>query len=148
MSVLTLRDTRGPFAELVEWLESPLAVFHPTGLNYLRVEDYVKDGNYVLRAELPGVDPAKDIDVTLSNGVLTVKADRHDKTEGKHRSEFRYGAFVRSIALPAEADEKHIQAVYDNGVLEVTVGLKDKAKEDEKPLRKIPIVLSKHIDPT
>jgi HSP20 family protein len=148
MSALTLRDARGPFTELVEWLESPLAVFRPVGLNYLRVEDYVKDGTYVLRAELPGVDPEKDIDVTLSHGALTVRADRHDTTEGRHRSEFRYGAFVRSIALPADADEKHVQAVYDNGVLEVTVGLKEKAKEDEKPQRKIPVMLNKHITPS
>ena len=148
MSVLTLRDARGPFAELVEWLDAPRTAFRPVGLNYLRVEDYVKDGSYVLRAEIPGVDPEKDIDVTLLHGVLTVKAERHDKTEGKHRSEFRYGTFVRSIALPADVDEKHIQAVYDNGVLEVTVGLKDKAKEDEKAQRKIPIMLNRHIDPS
>jgi HSP20 family molecular chaperone IbpA len=45
------------------------------------VEDGVKDGYYVLRAELPGVDPEKDIDVTVSGGVLTIKAEKHEAME-------------------------------------------------------------------
>jgi HSP20 family protein len=91
------------------------------------------------------VDPEKDIDVTMSSGVLTIKAEKHEAMEGKHRSEFRYGTFVRSISLPEGADEEHIQATYDNGVLEVTVSLMDKA--DEKSQRQIPVMLNKHIDP-
>jgi Hsp20/alpha crystallin family protein len=95
---------------------------------------------------LPGVDPEKDIDVTVSKGVLTISAHRQEKTEGKHRSEFRYGAFARSVTLPESADEDHIQALYDRGVLEVTVALKDQAaKRAEKH---IPVRMHMHIKPT
>ena len=52
----------------------------------------------------------------------------------------------RSVSLPADADEKHVEAVYDKGVLEVTVSLEEKA--DEKPQRRIPVMLNKHINPT
>ena len=146
MSTLTHRDYRGPFLDLFDWLESPLTALRPPAGHALRMEDYVKDGCYVLRAELPGVDPEKDIEVTLSRGILTIKADRHEETDGKHHSEFRYGTFARSITLPAGADEKHIQAFYDNGVLELTVSLKD--QEAEKAQRRIPVMLNKHINPT
>jgi HSP20 family protein len=91
------------------------------------------------------VDPEKDIDVTVSKGVLTIKAEKHQETEGKHHSEFQYGAFTRSVALPASADDQHIQAVYGNGVLEVAVALKDK---EEKTQRSIPVMRNKHIDPS
>ncbi len=146
MNTLTHRDYRGP-SNLFDWLESPLTALRPLDGNPLRVEDYVKDGCYILRAELPGVDPEKDIDVTMSHGgVLAIRADRHEEAEGKHHSEFRYGTFARSITLPAGADEKHIQASYDKGVLEVVVPLKD--QDDEKAERRIPVMLNKHINPT
>ncbi len=99
-----------------------------------------------MEAELPGVDPEKDIEVTVSQGILTISAHRQEETEGKHRSEFHYGAFTRSIALPAGADEDHIRASYDMGVLEVTVSLKDKAAGEAH--KRIPVTLNKHIKPT
>jgi HSP20 family molecular chaperone IbpA len=110
----------------------------------MRVEDFVQDDRYVLRAELPGMDPEKDIDVTVSGGVLTIRADRLDETEGAHRSEFRYGAFTRSLPLPANADEAHIQASYGSGILEVDVPLKEAGDAQ----RRIPIMVDQHIKPT
>jgi HSP20 family protein len=145
MSTLTRRNYRGPFMDVFDWLESPLTVLRPAS-HPMRVEDYVKDGTYVLRAELPGVDPEKDIEVTVFQGVLTISAHRQEETEGRHRSEFRYGASTRSIALPAGADEDHIQASYDMGVLTVTVGLKDEAAEEAH--KRIPVMLNQHIKPT
>jgi HSP20 family protein len=87
----------------------------------LRVEDLMKDGRYELRAELPGIDPAKDVDVTVHNGQLTIKAERSKETRTNGRSEFMYGSFARSIALPVGADEDDITATYDKGILTVTV---------------------------
>jgi HSP20 family protein len=148
MSTLMHRDSHGSLADLFDRLEAPLTMLRPfAGSNPLRVEDYVRDGCYVLRAELPGVDPEKDIDVTLSMGVLTIKADKREETEGKHHSEFRYGTFARSVSLPAGTDDRHVEAVYDNGVLEVTVALKNN-EETEKLQRRIPVMLNRHIDPT
>lgn len=146
MSTLTRRDYRGPFVDIIDWLESPWTVLRSVGGHPMRVEDYFKDGYYVVRAELPGLDPEKDIEVTVAKGVLTISATRHEDTEGRHRSEFRYGTFARSITLPAGADEDHIQASYDMGVLEVAIEIKDQAAE--KVSKRIPIMLNRHIKPT
>jgi HSP20 family protein len=144
MSTLTRRDYRQPFADIVRWLEAPMALIRPVAGHPMRIEDYIKDGRYVLRAELPGIDPQTDLEVTASGGVLTIKADRLDNTGGTHRSEFRYGTFVRTIRLPVDADEDHIQASYGSGVLEVAVPLKE-ASEAE---RHIPVLVNQHIVPT
>ena len=146
MTALTHRNTGGPFLDLFDWLETPLTVLRPLASSVLLVEDYVKDGCYVLRAEIPGVNPAKDIDVSLSNGVLTISAEKRHEMEGKHHSEFRYGAFTRSVPLPVDADHEHIQAIYSHGVLEVIIPLKD--KQDGKAQRRIPVLQNKHIDPS
>jgi HSP20 family protein len=84
--------------------------------------------------------------VTVSKGILTISAHRQEETEGKHRSEFRYGAFARSVTLPEGAAEDHIQASYDMGILEVVVPLKDQAAE--KAHKRVPVRMSKHIKPT
>jgi HSP20 family protein len=146
MSTLTRRDYRGPFVDLFDWLESPLTMLRPISAQAMRVEDYVKDGRYVVRAELPGLDPEKELAVTVSHGILTIKADREEKTEDKHRSEFRYGSFIRHMTLPAGADEDHIQASYDKGILEITIDLK--AKEPAEAERKIPVRPVQHIKAT
>ncbi|BBY41105.1 hypothetical protein MMAN_52390 [Mycobacterium mantenii] len=89
----------------------------------IRLEDETADGHYLLRAELPGVDPAKDIDIIVQGGQLTIKAERSEKSEAKGRSEFRYGSFTRSVTLPAGANEDDIKASYDKGILTVDVAV-------------------------
>ena len=69
-------------------------------------------------------------------GYLTIHAERHDKTEGKHRSEFRYGAFTRSLPLPANANEDGVQATYHDGILTISVGLR---VEKQEPVKKIEV---------
>ena len=146
MSTLTRRDYRSTFVDLFDWLESPLTMLRPMSAQTMRVEDYVKDGRYVVRAELPGFDPEKELAVTVSDGILTIKADREEKTEDKHRSEFRYGSFIRHLRLPAAADENHIQASYDQGILEIAVELK--TKEAPEAARKIPVRPVQHLKAT
>jgi HSP20 family molecular chaperone IbpA len=100
----------------------------------VRIEDYIEEGGkYVVRAELPGIDPAEDVTVTVADGVLTVKAERRDETKEEHRSEFRYGAFVRTIVLPAGADEDDIVATYADGILEIRIGMRA-AKPEPKQI--------------
>lgn len=89
----------------------------------LRLEDEMNDGRYEVRAEIPGLDPAEDVEVTVRDGLLTIKAERTDKKEGSGRSEFSYGSFERTITLPAGADEDDITATYDRGILTVSVGV-------------------------
>jgi HSP20 family protein len=146
MSTLTRRDYRGPLGDMVESLEAPWAALRPVAPNPMRMEDYVENGSYVIRAELPGIDPAKDVEVTVADGILTIKAERHEETAAKHHSEFRYGTFSRSVALPALADEDHIQAIYGHGVLEVTVRLSEAAAG--RDIKTIPVLADQHIKPT
>lgn len=93
----------------------------------IKVEDEIADGTYQLHAEIPGVDPAEDVHVTVSDGVLTINAERSESTDTNGRSEFTYGSFTRSVRLPAGADEAAITASYDKGILTVTVPLEERA---------------------
>ena len=65
---------------------------------------------------------------------LTIHAERSDKTEGKHRSEFRYGSFTRSLPLPSQADEDDVTATYHDGILTISVGLHGEKKESVKKI--------------
>ncbi len=146
MSTLTRREYRGPFGDMMDWLEAPWTILRPVAGHPMRVEDYIQDGNYIVRAELPGIDPEKDIEVTVSKGILTIRAERREDVTGKHHSEFHYGTFSRSVTLPAGADEEHVDASYGHGILEVTVKLSDKAAD--QAARKIPVRQNQHIKPT
>lgn len=83
-----------------------------------------KDGNLMIRAELPGVKQ-EDVDITLHNGVLTIsgehKGEEEEERGGYHVRERRYGSFRRSMTLPEGVDESKIHAHFEDGVLEVTV---------------------------
>jgi HSP20 family protein len=92
---------------------------------WLRVEEFVEDKTLVVRTELPGIDPEKDVDISVVDGSLVIRAEKEQKSEKKekdsYRSEFHYGSFVRAIALPSGVDEAQIAASYRDGVLEVRV---------------------------
>lgn len=145
MSTLTQRHYRGPFADIVDLLESPWTMFRPAS-HLMLAEDYIKYGTYVVRAELPGLNPDEDLEVRISKGVLTISAARHDEIEDEHRSEFHYGTFSRAFALPDGADIGHVRASYDKGIVEVVIALKDMAVEAEA--RRIPVTVAQHIEPT
>jgi HSP20 family protein len=91
--------------------------------SWLRVEEFVDGGTQVVRVELPGVDPDKDVDISVVNGILRISAKREEREEhkekGSYRSEFRYGTFLREVALPEGCREEDITASYKDGVLEV-----------------------------
>jgi HSP20 family protein len=90
-----------------------------------------KDGNLILRAELPGMEE-KDIQIQLDGNVLTLKGERkleeEDKKENYHRIESFYGSFSRSFTLPETADRDKIKADYKTGILTVTVPQKPELK--------------------
>jgi len=132
---------RRPVApRLLDWLENELPLL--PGLRSfdrdqaIRCEEFVEDGKYVLRAELPGVDPEKDVEVTVSDGILTVSAERRESRKERRRSEFYYGTLRRSLALPKGADSRSVAATYGDGILQVTVTL---PKAEEVPVTKIEI---------
>jgi len=87
------------------------------------IESYIEGDKMVVRADLPGVDP-RDVEITVTGDVLTIKGSREDKREQKERNfvfkEVSYGSFERSITLPAGVKADDIKASYKDGVLELT----------------------------
>lgn len=80
---------------------------------------------FVLRADIPGVDPS-DIEVSIANGILSIKGERKiqrkEKTNGYRRVECNHGAFCRRFTLPESADPEKFAATGENGVLTITLG--------------------------
>jgi HSP20 family protein len=97
-----------------------------------------KDGIEVM-AELPGVDE-KDIDLTLSNGVLTIRGekkserDEADKDKNWHVVERRYGSFSRTVTLPYEPDSSKVEAKFEKGVLRVRLPKPAEITKKEKKI--------------
>lgn len=117
------------FADRLDWLETPWFSLMPFGPGQtFRVEDYTEDGKYLVRAELPGIDPAKDVEVTVDSGLLSIHAERRDETKEDRHSEFRYGAMTRSFSLPEGADPEKVTATYEKGILEITVPIQKQGK--------------------
>jgi HSP20 family protein len=97
------------------------------------------DGNYVLRAELPGLNPS-DVKLEMTDEAVIIEGERkiqHQETKGGVQiTERKYGRFYRAIPLPEGADVEKAQAKYENGVLEVTVPLTEqRAKGREIPIQ-------------
>jgi HSP20 family protein len=117
------------FPDLLDWIDSPWPAVLPFGSGQtFRVEDYTENGNYMIRAELPGLDPAKDIDVTVESGMLTIRAERREESKQDRHSEFKYGSLTRSVTLPEGANPDKVTARYDKGILTVTIPVPDEAK--------------------
>jgi HSP20 family protein len=86
---------------------------------------------YLVTVELPGVE-LDDLEITMEDGLLTIQGERQFTSESSeqqyHRVERRYGAFRRSITLPAQVQAEQIQASFDNGVLQIVVPKMEEAK--------------------
>ena len=136
MSNLERRQQRSLFPEIADLLTGfpSFANIRPVfDTRLMRLEDEMtKDGRYEVRAEIPGVDPAKDVDITVHDGRLTIKAERTEKSESSGRSEFSYGSFERTITLPQGANEDDVKATCDKGILTVSVGVSEPKKTEKK----------------
>jgi HSP20 family protein len=117
------RHSPSPVADMLDWLESgPALGLRGFGLApYVRIEDYMDEGTYVLRAEMPGIDPDKDVSLDIEGDMLTFSGERQEEQKDKNRHEFHYGSFTRSIPLPHGVKTDEITATYVDGVLEVRV---------------------------
>jgi HSP20 family protein len=103
------------------------------------VESFLRGGDLVVRADLPGIDP-KNVELAVEGDRLTIKGERHKVDEQKRDNEFyrevSYGRFERCVALPAGVDPDTVKAEYHDGVLEVTM----KAPKDFVS-KKVPITV-------
>jgi HSP20 family protein len=111
-----------PFGRLFEWPDW-FAERFTSEHEMIKVEEFQDGDDYVVRAEMPGIDPDKDVEVTMTEGVLRIRAEKRQesKTEDKggYRSEFHYGTFTRALRMPAGAKPDDVKATYKDGVLEV-----------------------------
>jgi HSP20 family protein len=109
------------------------------GLEPLRVEEFQEGDTLVVKAEMPGLDPEKDVEISVSDHTLRIRAERRQesKTEekGRYRSEFQYGSFSRSVPLPVGASDEDIKATYKDGILEVRIPVDAQKAE----ARKVPV---------
>src|ERR1700734_2737425 len=108
----------------------------------LPMDSFRRDGQLVLRFDVPGVDPEK-IDVTVDRGVLTVSATREEiRTEGESPvvRERLFGSFRRTVRLAENLDADAIEASNNEGVLEIRIPVREEAKP-----RKIEVGTSKEL---
>ena len=89
----------------------------------------------MIRAELPGVDPDRDVELKIVDGVLRITAhreERADRTEDEtYRTEFRYGTFVRNVVLPPGVREEDVKASFKDGVLEIRIPANSSTSTEE-----------------
>ena len=108
----------------------------------MRVEEYEDEGTLVIRGEIPGVDPEKGIEITVDNGRLRIHAERREESEtgekGNFRTEFSYGSYSRTMALPPGVTEDDVKANYTDGILEVRLPM----NPEVAAAKKIPIIHS------
>jgi HSP20 family protein len=127
---ITLWRNRIPFEGLTRWFED-IDTWLDTGFDDLpemtwrpAIDIEEKDGKYLVRADLPGLEK-KDIHLVLRDGYLTLKGERKSEHEENkdnfHRIERTYGSFERTFRVPEGVTEKDIHAKYKDGVLELTV---------------------------
>lgn len=85
----------------------------------------------ILKAELPGLS-RDDIEVTIENNMLTIRGEKKEEKEHKDgdivRSERYYGTFHRAFTLPSTVNPEQVEAKFDRGILELTIGKKEEAK--------------------
>ena len=109
------RDGASLVGELMSWLGG--MPMQPE----IRVEEYQEGERRIIRADLPGVDPDKDIEVTVDGGLLRLHGQRRAEEHDRHHTEIRYGSFERVLTLPTGTQPEDVTAEYADGVLTVSM---------------------------
>lgn len=134
---------------LARWRDTVFAPFEAGGALFpfvapdIRVEQATDGARYVIRAEIPGVDPAKDVDVSVQDGTVTIRVERTEEKQDKVHTEFHYGRLVRMLPLPITAMEETAEATYDSGILQITFAV----GEPKESAHHIAIKIAKPVEP-
>jgi len=120
------------------------AGFEASAAPGVAMDMFENDSEVVFKAELPGVKP-DEVDVSITEDVLTIKGEHKEEKEEKEanyfRKELRYGSFSRSVRLPASVNSNKAEAVFENGVLTLTL-----PKAEEVKPRQIKVKTTKLIE--
>lgn len=123
------------FDESFGALERPWQPIRSWGLS---VDVLENDDAVMVKASVPGIDP-KDLEITMSDNVLTIKGERKEEQEideeQYHLRERRYGSFSRSVALPVKVNEDAIEATCENGVLTINIPKAEEVKPKHIPVQ-------------
>ena len=113
----------------------------PQGPDMIRADEFVEDGTVVMQVEMAGIDPEKDVEISLDGDVLHVTAERREEDETKERTytrrELRYGSFHRDLLVPAGTSEADVKASYKDGILEIRVPVP--AAGEKKPVTRVSV---------
>lgn len=115
------------FDDLPEVFRRPVLLWPERGFDPFGVEEFTEGGELVVRVELAGIDPDKDVDISIEDGMLHVAAERREETQKQDRDyvrrELRYGSFHRDLPLPKGTSDTQVTATYTDGILEIRVPL-------------------------
>ena len=120
----------------------------PVGLSSVSAADVAidlkeTDTDVVVKAELPGVEP-DEVDVSIMEGVLVIKGEHKEEKEEKEANyysrELRYGSFSRSINLPAAINAEKAEAVFENGILTLTLPKTEEAKPKQIKVKTVKVL--------
>ena len=112
---MTSLPFRRPMATARQWLADA----------FIPVDEFHQNGYLVVKAEIPGIDPEKDVELTVSDGMLHMCVERRQEDdvedESYVRHEMHYGSFERNLPLPEGVSETDVEATYTNGILEIRI---------------------------
>ena len=126
MTTLARNELTPSEDDLTSWVTPPASEHDPT------VEDYVEGDQYVVRADLPGIDPDRDLELTLKDGVLRLAGERRAEGHHRRRAEIRYGTFERTVTVPLGTRPEVVRAEYGDGVL--TISLPAVVASEQQPI--------------
>ncbi len=114
MSTAVQRSGQSLVNELMNWMGATMTP-------EVRLEEFIEGDRRTIRADIPGVDPDKDIELIVEGTTLRLRGQRRAEEHDEHHTEIRYGSFERFVTLPAGTKPEDVEATYADGVLTVTM---------------------------
>lgn len=127
MSTTVQRSGQSLVNELMSWMGATMTP-------EVRLEEFIEGDRRIVRADIPGVDPDKDIELTVEGTTLRLRGQRRAEEHDEHHTEIRYGSFERLVTLPAGTKPEDVEATYADGVLTVTMPTRAPAATTKVPI--------------
>ena len=139
--MMTLRNAMDRLFE--ESFVSPSRLWPEVGVGELAIDMYQTANDVVVKAALPGLKP-EEVDISITGDTLTIKGERKEEQEVKQEDYFykehRYGGFSRSIAIPVQVKSDKAEALFENGVLTLTLPKAEEIKPKQIKVKAKPAI--------